>query len=113
MGGVARITDVAVQNIAQNAPNMQVWNLWKCGNITDAGMSRDIKVYFLPPSILGVIAIGKNCHSLQHIQLSDCSRITDKSLHSLAEGCPELITAILGGYASTSKLVRSVNTLFY
>jgi hypothetical protein len=31
------------------------------------------------------------------IQLSDCNKITDKSLFALANGCPHLTTALFGG----------------
>eukprot|EP00026_Physarum_polycephalum_P004574 Phypoly_transcript_04596.p1 GENE.Phypoly_transcript_04596~~Phypoly_transcript_04596.p1 ORF type:complete len:517 (+),score=40.15 Phypoly_transcript_04596:553-2103(+) len=86
MKGMHRITDATVKKVALNTPNLQVWILWKCSNITDEG----------------VTAIGNNCHLLTHIQLTDCSRITDKGVQELALGCPLLTTILLGGWATIS-----------
>lgn len=37
MAGVVRVTDVTIKRIAENAPNLQAWNLWRCGLTTDEG----------------------------------------------------------------------------
>lgn len=37
MAGVVRITDATIKRIAENAPNLQAWNLWRCGLTTDEG----------------------------------------------------------------------------
>jgi hypothetical protein len=99
MGGIHRITDATVKIVAPNAPNLQIWILWKCANITDDGTP---SCSFSPSSdflqLIGVTAIGNNNHLLTHIQLSDCSRISDKGVRELALGCPLLTTVLLGGY---------------
>jgi F-box/leucine-rich repeat protein 2/20 len=75
------INDALLSGLAKANHSLSVIELWKCDDVTDAGIA----------------TLASNCPNLQTLFISEASKLTDLSLESLAK-CINLEMLILGGY---------------
>jgi len=79
------ISNTGLTQIARGCPMLRTLHLWKCNELTDVGME-------------ALIAHDKR---LEVLYLSECAKVSDKSLVMLSEEDPLLHTLILGGVNQT------------
>ncbi|KAI6241499.1 Leucine Rich repeat-containing domain protein [Aphelenchoides fujianensis] len=91
------INDDTVELIANSCPHLEYLCLSKCKEITDRGINALANNCFALnwPSARtsrtwAFVALSKNCHELERMDLEDCVLITDTALLSLNNGCPNL-----------------------
>lgn len=92
-GYYERITDSGLAVLSESCVHLRVVNLcsklWKVTDIAVTALARNssaLQVVTLPRTITdaGVIALLHNCSSLTHLDLSNCSNLTDISVKALA-----------------------------
>ncbi|XP_040376800.1 F-box/LRR-repeat protein 2 [Oryza brachyantha] len=80
--GCNNITDAGISGLADGCRKMRSLDISKCNKVGDAGVCRFAEA---------------SSSSLVSLKLLDCNKVTDKSIHALANFCHNLETLVIGG----------------
>ncbi|KAK1945043.1 F-box/LRR-repeat protein 4 [Phytophthora citrophthora] len=133
VSGCAALTDLSVRAISENMLQLRHLSIRHCVRVTDQGIRRlslgcpdltflnaeglpllsDLHTSNTNGEVYrqGIAALAAGCRQLHHLDLSNCSSISDGTLHCIARLSHELTSLLLSGcYRVTTAGVKEVLT---
>ncbi|KAL3671593.1 hypothetical protein V7S43_003509 [Phytophthora oleae] len=131
VSGCAALTDLSMRAISENMLQLRHLSIRHCARVTDQGIRRlstgcpdltflnaeglpllsDLHTSNTSEGVYrqGIAALVAGCHQLHHLDLSNCTSISDGTLHCIATLCHELASLLLSGcYRVTTVGVKEV-----
>jgi hypothetical protein len=110
------ITDMSVQNVAENCPGLISLSISGCTQVTDTGARtisrlRKLQSLYLNGaniSDVAIVDIAQNCPLIRALSLNDCRKMTDRSAVALSLSCPGLQSLSMNACNVTAVGVKSL-----